>query len=61
LLLGLSRHEAAAPEPESHDDHHHHHDHQHPELLSSSLQLNGRWQQEGLESVLADAIETMGL
>ena len=61
LLLGLSRHEAADPEPESHDDHHHHHDHHHPELLSASLQLNGRWQQEGLESVLADAIETMGL
>ncbi len=61
LLLGLSRHEAAAPEPESHEDHHHHHDHHHPELLSASLQLKGRWQQEGLESVLADAIETMGL
>ena len=61
LLLGLSRDEAADPEPESHDDHHHHHDHHHPELLSASLQLKGRWQQEGLESVLAGAIETMGL
>ena len=61
LLLGLSRHEAADPEPESHDDHHHHHDHHPPELLSPSLQLKGRWQQEGLESVLTGAIETMGL
>ena len=61
LLRGLSRHEAADPEHESHADHHHHHDHHHPELLSASLQLKGRWQQEGLESVLTGAIETMGL
>ncbi|WP_413296891.1 cobalamin biosynthesis protein CobW [Synechococcus sp. MIT S9452] len=62
LLLGLSRQEAAAPEVAPHDEHHHHHhDHHHPELESASLQLNGRWQQAGLESVLAEAIETMGL
>ena len=61
LLLGSRRHEAADPEPEAHYYHHHHHDHHHPELLSASLQLKGRWQQEGLESVLTGAIETMGL
>ena len=63
LLLGLSRDEELASEsaPSDHDHEHHHHDHHHPELLSASLQLNGRWQQEGLERVLAHAIETMGL
>ena len=63
LLLGLSRDEELASEsaPHDHDHEHHHHDHHHPELLSASLQLNGRWQQEGLERVLAHAIETMGL
>ena len=65
LLLGLRRDEELVSESEAHDhDHgheHHHHDHHHPELLSASLQLSGRWQQQGLESVLAKAIETMGL
>ena len=44
-----------------HDHEHHHHDHHHPELLSASLQLQGRWQRQGLESVLTQAIEAMGL
>ena len=65
LLLGLSRDEElaseSAPHDHDHDHEHHHHDHHHPELLSASLQLTGRWQQQGLESVLAQAIETMGL
>ena len=57
LLLGLSRDEELGSESAPHDHEHHHH----PELLSASLQLTGRWQQQGLESVLAQAIETMGL
>ena len=63
LLLGLSRDEEPASEsdPHGHDHGHHHHDHHHPELLSASLQLTGRWQQKGLEQLLAQAIETMGL
>ena len=61
LLLGLSRQEQPVADPSAHDHEHHHHDHHHPELLSASLQLQGRWQRQGLESVLTQAIEAMGL
>ena len=61
LLLGLSRQEQPVADPSAHDHEHHHHDHHHPELLSASLQMQGRWQRQGLESVLTQAIEAMGL
>jgi cobalamin biosynthesis protein CobW len=65
LLLGLGRAEVATATHGGHDhdhDHgHEHHDHHHPELDSASLQLRGFWHQQGLEPVLAAAIESMGL
>ena len=61
LLLGLSRDDGAASEAGPHDHDHDHHHHHHPELLSASLQLQGRWSQQDLNTLLAQAIESMGL